>query len=177
MTGSWGWRSSQRKLASFAHKARILSHMPWHRHSQTRASKAWTMKQTLARAKDLFFFPSAKPRSYSTLTYNLYVCWNFYRKVDFLCQGFGGRWLGGLCSLWPLPHGAQHMGQKYTISLFPSVSCLPPTFLPPSPSLSVTDTSGQPWAGHRDDDSSTCLPGLTVRQGRQERKPHDENIG
>lgn len=142
VTGSWGRRTSQRKLASFAHKACILSHMHWHRHSQTRASKGWTMKQTLARAKDLFFFPSAKPRSYSTLRYNLQVCWNFYRKVErFLVPGFWGQMARGgvykgsfvacghflmVLSTWPKIHhlafpmcilSSPHLPSSFSLSL------------------------------------------------------------
>lgn len=84
----------KKSLASFAHKAPILSHSRGHRHPQARAAKGWTMRQTQARAKSWGFFPNAKPRSFSThvpLAYEL----KCYRKGrDFLCQRLGGRWLG-----------------------------------------------------------------------------------
>lgn len=99
------------------------------------------MKQTQGRAKDLFFFPKAKPRPFSTLTCNLHVSYSFYEKGrDCSCQSFGGRWLGEVSmktsfSLWPLPPGNQHMGQKYTSSHFPPIPHLLPSFPSPSPSL------------------------------------------
>lgn len=61
-------KQPKKSLASFAHKASILSHTHWHRYSRTSASKGRTMKQTQAGARDFFSLPNAKLREYKTHT-------------------------------------------------------------------------------------------------------------